>query len=239
MSCKKETAAISTLPRLQTRGSACSHQRAHHVVHPLCNHLKCDISDANDKGQHTVSCCCSATMSSLPPPQSSCHCCCCCCGCHCHSCRVVLSLSLRLLCHGHCLCRCRHDAIIIAAAAAVAVVVAVAAMVVVIAHRHCIVVMGRTMVGMATSLSSRRLKARRAWGAVKGGYKQQQKILAHTPVHTRPRDSAMLSSCCSRHCHWSVAGPWRKRTGTSISKEGQGWEGTVSCSVRLQMKKKR
>jgi hypothetical protein len=39
-------------------------------------------------------------------------------------------------------------------------------------------------------------------------------------VHAWPRDSTMLSSYHSHHYHWTMAGPWRERTCTSVSKEG-------------------
>jgi hypothetical protein len=35
-----------------------------------------------------------------------------------------------------------------------------------------------------------------------------------------------------------MAGPWRERTGTSVSKEGRGLESAASHSVRLQTRKK-
>jgi hypothetical protein len=47
---------------------------------------------------------------------------------------------------------------------------------------------------------------------------EKKKLLARNPVHARPRVSA-LSSCRGRHCRWTMAGPWRERTGTSVSKD--------------------
>ena len=116
---------------------------------------------------------------------------------------VVSSPSLPLSCHRR---RCRR-----------VVIVVVTTVVVVIAsslHRGH----GRTMVGKAASPSARRLEARRARGAAKEGYKREKKLLVRNPVHARPRVSA-LSSCCGRHCRWTMAGLWRERTGTSVSKD--------------------
>jgi len=63
-------------------------------------------------------------------------------------------------------------------------------------------------------------KPQRARWAMKGGYKKNKKVLACTLVHAWLRDSAMLSSHHSHHCHWTMAGPWRERMCTSVSKEG-------------------
>jgi hypothetical protein len=34
---------------------------------------------------------------------------------------------------------------------------------------------------------------------------RKKKLLVQTPAHARLRDSAALSSCCGRHCRWTVA----------------------------------
>jgi len=118
---------------------------------------------------------------------------------------VVSSLSLPLSCHRR---RCHRVVIVVVAVTTVVVVIASSL------HRGH----GRTMVGKAVSPSARRLEARRARGAAKEGYKREKKLLVRNPVHTQPRVSA-LSSCCGRHCRWTMAGLWRERTGTSVSKD--------------------
>ena len=107
--------------------------------------------------------------------------------------------------------------VVVIVAAVAAAVIAIATVVMVIASSlHC--GRSRTMVGVAASPSARSLKEH---GKLQREIiNENKKILAHTLVHMWLRDSTALSSHYGCHCHWTVAGPWRERTCTSISKEG-------------------
>src|SRR6266851_8143576 len=96
---------------------------------------------------------------------------------------------------------------------------------------------GRTMVGAAMSPSARSLEEH---GELQREViNENKKILARTLVHVRPRDSAALSSHCGCHCCWTVAGPWRERMCTSISKEGlrMGEHGELLREIANKKKK--
>jgi hypothetical protein len=179
--------------------------------------------------------------------------------CCCHHVIVVVVIVISLLlscCHCHCHCHVVIAAITVVMVAAVMVVVVATIMVVVVIATVTAVVItittvfvvfvlllhhcyGQTMVGVATSPSARSLEER---GELQREVinENKKKILACTLVHVQLRDSATLSSHCGCHCHWTVAGPWRERMCTSVSKEGlrMGDYGELLSEIANEKKKK-